>query len=199
LSLTKSILGWHPNAPWTRVFGLPLVPLTLGHVFVLDRMESAVLGGDIVGLAELALAVLVCAEEPDCAQRNLRSWLRRVFFLVWTRRIIRLDVAKESEGFRAYIRHWTSAPEICGKSKSSDDFGSGWHIRLLAMLTGELGLSLEESLALTVRDANSLIAALGESRGVMKLWTKRQETFWQIAAERDQAKLEAKEDSNGSV
>jgi hypothetical protein len=169
------------------VFGFRLLPLTVGHVFAISRLTKSVLTDATVPVTDLLGAVLICADESGDAERNATAWYSGLVFRFWGLKIRRMNASVEADKFREYCDHWLARPEIVN-SRGASEFGTDWHLRLLALLIGECGLTLDEALSLPVRDANELVVALGESRGQLKVWTNKQESLWQFAQEQDRLK-----------
>ena len=90
--LAKILAETGPQAP--LVLGVQLVPYTLGHAIVLQRLRSPyVLGGHITP-NDLVEAVVVCSQPPLESIKSIKSVWRDLALWLWGKRIARLDLLK---------------------------------------------------------------------------------------------------------
>ena len=96
--LAKILAETGPEAP--IVLGVRLVPYTVGHAIVLQRLRSPyVLGGEITP-SDLAEAVLVCSQSPLESIRSIKSIWRDLILWLWGKRIERMNLVVESDKFQ---------------------------------------------------------------------------------------------------
>lgn len=98
------------------------------------------------------------------------------------------NIETEAETFGAYLSYWLDGPETkAADGESLSDYGSPYVHRLVASLTSGLHMSVSDALDVPVRTANNLLAALGEMRGTVKLWSRADQEFWEYAERMDRA------------
>jgi hypothetical protein len=90
------------------ILGQRLLPLRLGHVELLTRLELDL----IVTKAQLALAVLICSNPP--AKFETQFHRRRLSNLIWLWRLNhqKWDLLEKVKLFREYLDYHLSRPEI---------------------------------------------------------------------------------------
>lgn len=166
--------------------GAALSPLTLGHIFLLRRADSAILEEQYLNRFELAKAVFICAQQWQKAQSNLLKWYSPLILNLWGRKVGRADINKEFEKFSAYLSESLRIVQIKRDlTKNYADPTAPWEWRLLVALMTDFHLSEDIALNLTVIKANCLWVTRAELRGEAKLWTDRDEDFWKFAQEQD--------------
>lgn len=94
--------------------GLSLVPLTLGHMRLMDHLGCSNIGDP----STLGLAVLVCSRPHGKVLSFLRSWLMPLRLMLWHRYMGSWSFETEIAKFSAYIQHNTELPIITPKGKS---------------------------------------------------------------------------------
>ena len=130
--------------PRAVVFGWRLVPYTVGHAILFDRLgvESITTAG------EVALAAWICSRPSDVVERRLNSrradwWLR---WIVWTRSAWMRDaeaVRKGVEVLSVYLDEQTRAPVTVAKGEATQDSGVPFCQRLRSVLLSRLNYSPE--------------------------------------------------------
>ena len=163
-------------------------PLTLGHLMLLDSLESPALSAP-ENLSELALRVFVCSQRWETSRRDLDRWWAPAFFAFWARRLLwrKADIITESERWHAYIRDNAVGPEVLSKkdSKAPTSYGSPFHYQVASVAMSRLKMTWEESIRVPILRIKCLMTALGELDGSVKLWTPQQEELWRVAQEED--------------
>ena len=108
--LARILAETGPPAP--VVLGVRLVPYTVGHAILLQRLRSPyVLGGEISS-NDLAEAVLVCSQSPLESIRSIKSVWRDLFLWLWSKRIQRMNLMVESDKFQLWLKEQSTAPEV---------------------------------------------------------------------------------------
>jgi len=90
--------------------------LTVGHVYLLEALESPFLTGADVDMADLVTAVMVCSKPFDEARKFLMLPESKLFKICsrwgfWCR-IKRVDIPDAIEQMRDYISEYTNMPEM---------------------------------------------------------------------------------------
>ena len=93
--------------------GLRLVPLTLGHMRLMDHLGCSNVGDP----STLGLAALVCSRPHGKVLSFLRSRLMPLRLMIWRRYMGNWSFETEIAKFSAYIRHNTELPIITPKGK----------------------------------------------------------------------------------
>jgi hypothetical protein len=164
----------------TRCLGVTLLPLTVGHFFVLREFDSAFISGEQASIEDLIFACFVCCQDPAAAKRSLRSWLLPIAMRLWGWRAVKCNLAREMMTFRSYIRDGTAAPRTVismGGDDSMRELNSPMEWRLLVMLMVDFHLTEREAMATTVIKANALWATLGDRDGKINLVSERTEAL----------------------
>lgn len=158
--------------PTHRVFGADLLPLTLGHLFLLrekgsvfldDGFASQLNGQDLFD--ELLLGVFVCARPHRKARKELSSWLFPWFLRYWGWKYKgQWDVLFAGRIFQNYLSQSLSAPP----SMSPPDgriTTTPVEWRLYAILLADFHLSPESALDTPAAAATALWAANADRLG----------------------------------
>lgn len=109
--------------------GLELKDLSLGHLFLLHRLESPFVGkAESVTYEDLALAVFICSRSYEEAKDGLRAdnlpqfmahWARLLtrshgfLFHVGLRKPVKIDIAEKAKAFAEYIAEGMRCPDYC--------------------------------------------------------------------------------------
>lgn len=149
-----------------RCLGASLVPLTVGHLWLLRRHCPDIFTGDDLPFGPLAVATFVCSHDQSQVERLLRRCGVLLTFRIWGWLVRRLDLEIERERFLAYLRHHLEPPKVWRTLGGEGDAPqSPIEHRMLVMLMTELRYPESEALAMPTVKANALWAALSEFRG----------------------------------
>ena len=175
--LCKILAEIGPEPP--EVLGLRLVPYTVGHALVLQRLGSPYVMGGMIGPADLAEAVLVCSQSPLQSVRTIKSKWKSVLLWVWSKRISQLNLVKESDRFSLWLKEQSNAPEVLMEAgKSQKRPAMPWPERVLVGCIN-VGLNADDVIHLPIGDAERLILAHAELHGQVDLWDSQSEAIWQ--------------------
>lgn len=171
-----------------RVLRLRLRPLTLGHIYVLNCVESPFVSehGEITE-ADFFIAVFVCSQKWQDAERALNSRWLGSFVRVWKFFTRKKSMVRQLTRFQAYLSEGLRAPKFKNKL-DAEELESPWFWRLMAFLLSEMHLSESDSMDCRVWRANALYAAYAEMKHDLKLISQRDQDLWEYAAQED-AKL----------
>ena len=163
--------------PAVRVLNVTLRgPLTLGHVLLLDDLQSPVVRGESFDIGQLMVAVLVCSQSHEESRRDVRKWWMPHYAKWMGYRCGLLDFTAEAERFSQWFTDQCGGPRIDDgdekQSKRMRPQSAPWFMSKLAMAVGELGLSVEEASAMPMKRLNQLVSALAEVRGDVKFITE---------------------------
>jgi hypothetical protein len=156
--------------PRFRCFGLPLLPLTLGHVFLLRELDSPFVthreSDDLFD--DLLLAVFVCAQHHETARCELGKKRRLSLFLAyWGWRCRKIDIVTQAKIFQAYLLHYRTCPNVSGVSEFLPASPQEW--RTLAMLTHHFGYSERAAMDCPIAFATAIWAADGDRCGTLTI------------------------------
>jgi len=174
--LAKILAETGPLAP--TVLGVRLVPYTVGHAIVLQRLRSPyVLGGEITP-SDLVEAVLVCSQSPLESIKSIKSFWRDAILWLWGKRIAKMNLMVESDKFQLWLKEQSTAPEVLveagAKSKRP---AMPWPERVLVGCVS-LGIDADKALQIPIGDAERLILAHAEMHGQVDLWDDQSEAIW---------------------
>lgn len=168
--------------------GIRLQPLSLGHLFALNEADSPYLADRSATKAELALACLVCAEPSASASKVIGSrWIWLALAFIWFRH---WDWQAESDKFTGYLNAGREWPRVREYPASNGD-GAPQHWSALASFISA-GFSHDEAMTLPIAHLNRLVAAGAHDKGIVKLWTDRDQEFWDACHAEDMARVKAR-------
>lgn len=178
---------WQPAESGAKVLGLRLVPLTIGHVYLLAELRSPIVTGEDGAdpLGELGLACIACASDVATARQDIErllrgdSWRARRSARKWAAHCSKMDFPAEAEKFRAWFSEQVDGPRQ--KRDLSKDGGNTlsapWWLNLVANIGGEFGWEPDIIKGLTVREAKQLLSARLESSGSAEFTTQADDDF----------------------
>ena len=156
--------------PRVVVFGWELVPYTVGHAILFDRLEIE----SVTTPAEICLAARLCSMPADKAEQWLTGrwsgW--RLRWMVWTRAAWMRDpaeVAKAVEVWSRWLDEQTRFPRYVNKSGSGEESGVPFCQRLRIVLMGRLGYSSAEVARTPYLQALWDYVAWAESEGLVNV------------------------------
>jgi hypothetical protein len=171
--------SWEPINPLsgelTCVLGARLVPVTIGHLRLIDDAGIDMFN---LGIDDIPVCVFICSRTAIEARKDLMSKWCHLAFRLWGWRTRRLDKTEEIRRFLSWFQEQQRGPitkSPAGIQSDSDDHAAPMHVNLLALATARLHISNQEALGMTVRDIKQRLVALGESEGTVKPWTHKDE------------------------
>ena len=175
--LAKILAETGPQAP--VVLGVRLVPYTVGHAIVLQRLRSPyVLGGEITP-SDLAEAVLVCSQSPLESIKSIKSIWKDLALWLWGKRIQRMNLLAESDKFQLWLKEQSTAPEVLMEAGTkSKKPAMPWTERVLVGCLN-IGIGPDDAVKMPLGDAERLILAHAEMMGQVQLWDDQSEAAWQ--------------------
>lgn len=128
-----------------RVFGLRLVPFTVGHARLLDRIEL----DEVNDGASCLLAAKLCSMSARDAERWITSrflGLRMILLAFGRGRLVRSaeEVNKAVKVFGEYLDESTRVPVFQSKNEGGERLGTPFAQHLRAVLMAKLGYSPSE-------------------------------------------------------
>jgi len=178
---------WQPAESGAKVLGLLLVPLTIGHVYLLAELRSHIVTGEDGAdpLGEMGLACIACASDVITARQDIerllgaQGWRARRASRKWATHCAKMDFPAEAEKFREWFTHQVDGPRH--KRDMSKDGGNTlsapWWFNLVANIGGEFGWEPDIIKGLTVREAKQLLSARLESSGSAEFTSQADEEF----------------------
>ena len=175
--LAKILAETGPPSP--VVLGVRLVPYTVGHAILLQRLRSPyVLGGEITS-SDLAEAVLVCSQSPLESIKSIKSIWKDLALWLWGKRIQRMNLIVESDKFQLWLKEQSTAPEVLMEAGTkSKRPAMPWTERVLVGCLN-IGIGPDDAVKMPLGDAERLILAHAEMMGQVQLWDDQSEAIWQ--------------------
>ena len=128
--------------------GLPLEPLTLGHIFLLRDYDVDAL--DPKDFGELILTVFVCSQPWRESRSAIRRFRTKLFLSWWGFRVRKLKFADQVALLVAYLQRNIEHPEfVIGEHQK--DCASPLPFRLLGVATRMLHQSWDTALDIPIR------------------------------------------------
>jgi len=175
--LAKILAETGPQAP--IVLGVRLVPYTVGHAIVLQRLRSPFVIGGEVAPTDLVEAVTVCSQSPLESIRSIKSRYSGLVLWLWGKRIERMNLVVESDKFQLWLKEQSTAPEVLMESGSkSKTPAMPWPERVLVGCLN-IGIAPDDAIQMPLGDAERLILAHAEMMGQVQLWDDQSEAIWQ--------------------
>ena len=149
------------------VLKLPLLPLSIGHLELLEKSGNPFLDPDcpahIFILPQLMEAALICSQTVGDAQRMDYDILLGLKIKIWGWRIRKCDTVKEAQIFKEYIKEGTRDPITAPGSGRTP--GAPWYLRLKQFLRLRSGLSASQAVNYPYAKASWEYCAYFESEG----------------------------------
>lgn len=146
------------------VLGVRLLPLSLGHVYILMAVDSPFAVGGKPHLGNLSFAVQVCSRTFEDAQKWLHSETLIADVAKWGKSCRKMDFGAESKKFEEYIAQSTQMPE---RLSSSPGGGKGvkhpWPLIIAVSLFKHIGESRSWNMPMGM--AVAYWSALAETQG----------------------------------
>lgn len=108
------------------VLGVRLLPLSLGHVYILLAVDNPFAVGGSPHLGHLAFAVQVCSRTFEDCQKWMRSGDLVKDVSEWGKKCRDMDFKKERDIFKEYIGGSADVPERWSKQKSPTPVKHPW-------------------------------------------------------------------------
>ena len=175
--LAKILAETGPQAP--VVLGVRLVPYTVGHAIVLQRLGSPFVMGGEINPTDLVEAVTVCSQSPLESIKSIKSRFSGLMLWMWGKRIERMNALVESDKFQLWLKEQSTAPEVLMEAGSkSKTPAMPWPERVLVGCLN-IGIAPDDAIQMPLGDAERLILAHAEMMGQVQLWDDRSEAIWQ--------------------
>ena len=175
--LAKILAETGPQAP--IVLGVRLVPYTVGHAIVLQRLGSPFVMGGEIQPENLVEAVTVCSQSPLESIKSIKSRWSGLMLWLWGKRIQQMDLIVECDKFQLWLKEQSTAPEVLMESGSkSKTPAMPWPERVLVGCLN-IGIAPDDAIQMPLGDAERLILAHAEMMGHVQLWDDQSEAIWQ--------------------
>lgn len=152
--------------------GLPMQPLTLGHVFLAHELDLPFFThSGTPAVADLLTAVWICAwRSAPAARRSLFSLTGKLKLKLWGWSCRGQKLVVEAGRFHTYLSDQSIYPEVATPAPgTSRQLSAPEHWRLLAMLMADFHMSREQAIDTPLAFARALWAVEGERKGTLKL------------------------------
>jgi hypothetical protein len=157
------------------VFGLPLYPLTIGHVFLLSELDVTFLVDQNIDpqIDDMLMFAFVSAcRTAKKARRALKTPGVKLFFWLWGLVNRRRNIFAESAKLQDYLRSQCKSPQVKPPSGETVPLNAPEHWRLLVMLMVDFHMRMADALDVPLNFARNLWAVQGEREQKLSLaWT----------------------------
>ena len=175
--LAKILAETGPQAP--VVLGVRLVPYTVGHAIVLQRLGSPFVMGGEINPTDLVEAVTVCSQSPLESIKSIKTRFSGLMLWLWGKRIVKMNALVESDKFQLWLKEQSTAPEVLMEAGSkSKTPAMPWPERVLVGCLN-IGIAPDDAIQMPLGDAERLILAHAEMMGQVQLWDDQSESIWQ--------------------
>lgn len=163
------------ETPTFKAFGIALAPLSLGHVFLLESIQSPLITNTAKAeISDLLLLVLVCSRPYQEASKTLKDpeLATRIESMAqtWAKTLSKTTTIEEqAKTIEAYLLHYLQAPPRWGGSGSR--LKTPWQLYLITQLQKELGITEQEAWSMPCNKAFGYYAAIAEGYGDKELMT----------------------------
>ncbi len=180
------------NPPQIRVLGATLLPLTIGHLFLLRKYSPDIFEFEEIDRGSLAVAVFICAHPQNRVEGLLRRRFIRFVFWLWAWLSKSCDTEAEREQFESYLQESLHPPQVWRDlSQPLRNCHAPIEMGLLVRLITDLHYSEGEALNMTVVKANALRACHGELLGKFSFEDERTEGLFEFAQRMQAEKAKA--------
>ncbi len=157
------------------VFGLPLHPLTIGHVFLLSELDVTFLVDQNIDPQiddMLMFAFVAACKTAGKARSALKTPGIKLFFWLWGLVNRRRNIFAESAKLQDYLRSQCKSPQVKPPSGETVPLNAPEHWRLLVMLMVDFHMRMADALDVPLNFARNLWAVQGEREQKLSLaWT----------------------------
>lgn len=150
-----------------RVAGCRLLPLSVGHALLLERMQSPFQPGaqQVATAADCALLLLVCSRSFSRAKRLVNSWrCKPLLWALWLLLVFRTAPARRH--LLAYVSEAWTGPDVW-VDRGGRPSGGGALMVIINTLCSRLGVQYEEALDRPLRQAVWDVCAYWAQDGAM--------------------------------
>jgi|GEM_PF-2792576 len=170
------------NPPQFKCLGATLLPLTIGHLFLLRKYCSDIFGQDEMSFGSLAVAAFICAHPQEKVEKLLARRFVRATFEVWGWLCQKRDLAAERDIFSDYLNESLDPPKLWQDlSRPLITCQSPMEMRLLVVLMNDFHYPESAALCVTVAKANALWATFGELKNKFTFEDSRTEGLFEFA------------------
>jgi len=160
------------------VYGLPLYPLTIGHVFLLSDLDVTFLVDQNVEpqIDDMLLFTFTAAHKRAAQARRALAgpWYvaSKLFFFAWGLFARRKNPILEMARLHAYLDSQGRSPQVKPPKGESVTLNAPEHWRLLVMLMVDFHMQMRDALDVPLNFARNLWAVQGEREQKLALaWT----------------------------
>ena len=171
-----------------QILGVRLRPLSLGHLILLHRYDSAFVVGGLPTPADLVMSVLICSRTYEDALDLVESgqFKREAKKLEKALKLCGDEEAR-CKWFVEYMEEGLDGPKLWTKEKSGGTFGAPPEQTVKVGLMSQLGLSETEVLNRPFSLCLWDMATLAEMNGTLKIYSQRDAELKQQAEELEEA------------
>jgi hypothetical protein len=170
------------NPPQFRVLGAKLLPLTIGHLFLLRKYCPDIFGEDELSFGAIAVAAFICAHPQEKVEKLFTRRFIRATFEVWGWFCQKRDLAKERDIFTDYLAESMDPPKLWQDlSRPLITCQSPLEMRLLVVLMADFHYTELAAMSVTVAKANALWATFGELKNKFTFADERTEGLFEFA------------------
>lgn len=178
------------------VFGVRLVPMTLGHCFALARIGSPYITGTDEKPLDAMLSAFILCQNPQEGLRGLEKWWAKSYFYLWGWRCRKMNLGDERRRLHEFIQASLTPPDTLPMRREElRELGAPFHWRLLAMLMADFHMSMDDAMKVETGFALCLWAVEGERQGKINLPSAEQVEFRKRA---DAALAEMQKEADGN-
>ena len=185
-----------------RIFGLRLLPLSLGRYRLLKRFEVAFVaeGEATASMEDLLLGVLICSMRCEefkagvergewSVEAELRKWGKHIRKEI--RRDKHFNLFEKFGLFKAYLDAGSEMPRFLDEQPDRPTSGAHWSHSVEVTLRSELGYTTEDIEEGSLSKALADYFRWAEGQGLVRLVTKEQELEMEREAEANRVAFEA--------
>jgi hypothetical protein len=170
------------NPPQFKCLGATLLPLTIGHLFLLRKYCPDIFSEEEIERGTLAVATFICAHPQAEVEGLFRRRLANFIFKLWAWLSQKRNTAIESGRFEAYLEASLDPPKVWRDlSEPLNHCQSPLELGLLVRMMTDLHYTEAAALELPVVKANALRACHGELLGKFSFADARTEGLFEFA------------------
>ena len=159
-----------------KIWGKQLLPLSLGHLVLLDTVSSPIINGGQIYLGDMGLFIWICSQEYKQANQSLydlgtqsKHYDKLAYqFKRWARQIPmdKDEIEHAHILIRDYMNHYTNVPTMwVSKNGTNSAKQTPFSFMIASVLMRELSIDEDKAWNMPVNKAVSYYAAIGEMNG----------------------------------
>lgn len=152
-----------------RILGKRLKPLSVGHLILLEYIESPFISGSPVSTGDLVNAIFICSRSFE---ETMEAWQDKGTshkITEWGKRVGPFDLEEKCKLFQEYVGYYHRWPESDSKHEGNGKLGSPEYAVILDVLQSDLNYSESDAINMPYNKAAWKCSAHLERLGIIEI------------------------------